>query len=106
MPFNPALPLPIKWSVGDNRFEDTQERFPKQLSMFVPTDSLHAFAQHLMNLADQQDRYKKGKVWNYAEKKEVEVDGIYINANGMEGAYGAYGNINPAKIEVGDNDFL
>ncbi len=34
--FNPALPLPIKWSIGDDRFNEGQQ----VLSLTIPVDSV------------------------------------------------------------------
>ena len=47
---------------------------------------------------------KKGKVWDYTKKEEVEVEGIYLNAKGKEGKYGDFGNINPKLIELSTDD--
>ena len=94
--FQAALPKVIKWSVGENRF-DTDGKAPKSLSLFVPLESVHAFAQYLMNLADDTAKAKAGKVWDYSTQSEVEVQGVYISAKGREGRDGgAFGNINPA----------
>ena len=35
--FNPALPLPIKWSIGDDRFNDEGQQV---LSLTIPVDSV------------------------------------------------------------------
>ena len=94
--FQAALPKVIKWSVGDNKF-DTDGKAPKSLSLFVPLESVHAFAQYLMNLADDSSKVKNGKVWDYSTQSEVEVQGVYVSAKGREGRDGgAFGNINPA----------
>ena len=29
--FNPALPLPIKWSIGDDRFNEGQQERPPEI---------------------------------------------------------------------------
>ena len=103
--FTPALPYPIKWAINTNQFKDSAEQFPKQLSVFIPLESLHAFAEHLINLADQTDKHRSSKVWDYANKAAVEVQGVYINANGKEGQDDSYfGNINPRKIEINAED--
>ena len=48
--FNPALPLPIKWSIGDDRFNEGQQ----VLSLTIPVDSVTHFIDHLQNLEDQK----------------------------------------------------
>ena len=94
--FKAALPRVIKWSVSENKF-DEDGKAPKSLSLFVPLESVHAFAQYLMNLADDSSKTKTGKVWDYSTQAEVEVQGVYVSAKGREGRDGgAFGNINPA----------
>ena len=51
------------------------------------------------NVINYYKKQKKGKVWDYSKKEEVEVDGIYINAKAKEGRYGIFGNINLNFIE-------
>ncbi len=99
--FNAALPQVIKWSVGENKF-DEEGKNPKSLSLFVPTESITALSDHLMNLADQKQ--VTGKVWDFDNKCEVEVQGVYLNAKGKNGEFGDFGNINPASLaSSGDN---
>lgn len=95
--FTPAFPKPCKWSVGDNQY-DQEGKNPKKLSVFIPLDSVHAFCNHLMTMADDQQLHKDGKVYNFQTKANESVKGIYLNCNGKDGDYGAYGNINPKKI--------
>lgn len=98
--FHPALPKPVKWSTGENRFDQTGKN-PTSLSLFVPLESVHAFANYLMNLADDDSRHKSGKIWDYSAKAEVEVPGIYINGKGRDGRDGgAFGTINPASTKA------
>ena len=99
--FNPALPKQGTWSVGDNKY-DQDGKNPKQLTVFLPLESVHAFANHLMNMADDNSKVKKGKVYNYATQQKDEVDGIYLNLKGKAGNDGAFGNINPAALNSGD----
>ena len=54
--------------------------------MFIPSESVSAFCEEVMKMVDTKQ--KKGKVWDYSKKEEVEVDGIYINAKAKEGRYG------------------
>ena len=94
--FKAAMPNPIKFSTSENDYED-QEKFPQKFSMFIPSESVTAFCSELMKMVDTKQ--KKGKVWDYSKKEEVEVDGIYINAKAKEGRYGIFGNINLNFIE-------
>jgi hypothetical protein len=97
--FQAAMSTPGTWSVGDNRFDEDGKN-PKRLSFFLPLDSVHAFAQHLMNMADTPSLHKEGNTWDYQAQEKVRVQGIYLNMNGKEGSDGAFGNINPKKLEV------
>lgn len=95
--FNPALPQPIKWSTGSNRY-DQDGKTPRSISLFVPLDSIKALQQYLTDLAADIERHKPGKIWNYETKSEEQVTGVYINGKGREGSDGDYGTINPAVI--------
>ena len=44
--FNPALPLPIKWSIGEDRFNDDDEA--KVLTLTIPVASLDQRTQLLL----------------------------------------------------------
>lgn len=93
--FKPALPKPVKWSTGENRY-DTAGKQPRSISLFIPRESAVAFANYIINSADDPERQKTGKIWDYEAKAEVEVEGFYINGKGREGQSGDYGTINPA----------
>jgi len=93
--FKAALPTVIKWSVGENKFNE-DGKTPKKLSLFIPTESIRPFANHLIALANDAENVKTGKVWDYESKAEKEVEGVYLNAKGREGRDGAFGNLNPA----------
>ena len=93
--FNPALKLPIKWSIGDNRFE--QDDDSKVLSLCIPVESLNEFIDHLKALS--YSKQKQGEVYDFKKKEKVKTQCIYINAKGIDGQYGLFGNINPQKIE-------
>ena len=95
--FQAALPRVIKWSVKDNDFED-KEKNPKALSLFIPRESIAAFAQHLTAMAADNSKLKNGKVWDYSNNQEIEVEGVYLNAKGKTGEYGDFGNINPVSL--------
>tara|TARA_R100001530_G_scaffold135930_1_gene114555 strand:+ start:484 stop:813 length:330 start_codon:yes stop_codon:yes gene_type:complete len=98
--FVPAFKYPIKWSVGDNTFDDSDKN-PKTIGLAIPVESLPDFINFLMALESDTSKHKQGKVWskeNGEEKKPV----VYINGKGKESndGYGCFGNINPRKIEV------
>ena len=99
--FKPALPLPVKFSTSENEYQDA-DKFPKAMSLFIPLESIQPLFDHCIKKGDTQT--KKGKVWDYTKKEEVEVDGIYLNAKGKEGKYGDFGNINPKLIELSTDD--
>jgi hypothetical protein len=92
--FKPALPRPVKWSTGENRY-DTTGKQPTALSLFVPLEAANAFANYITNTAADSTKHKKGKIWDYENKSEIEVDGIYINGKGRDGNNGSFGTINP-----------
>lgn len=94
--FKAALPKPVKWSTGENRYDNGGKQ-PRSLSLFIPRESAAAFAQYIINSADDDDRQRTGKIWDYAKKEEVEVEGFYINGKGKEGRGGDFGTINPAS---------
>jgi len=99
--FKAALPYPIKFSTSENDYED-QDKYPQKMSLFIPSESVSAFCEEVMKMVDTKQ--KKGKVWDYSKKEEVEVDGIYINAKAKEGKYGLFGNINLNFIEPKEVD--
>ena len=99
--FQAALPYPIKFSTSENDYED-QDKYPQKMSLFIPSESVSAFCEEVMKMVDTKQ--KKGKVWDYSKKEEVEVDGIYINAKAKEGKYGLFGNINLNFIEPKEVD--
>ncbi len=100
--FEAALPRVIKWSVGENRFaqdelnDDGNPKFPRSLSLFIPTESIVALSNHLMDLADRKQ--VPGKIWDYTNNEEIEVHGVYLNAKGKQGEYGDFGSLNPVAL--------
>ena len=88
--FNPALPLPIGFKIQDGKYG-------KQLSLFIPTESITHFMDHMQNLVNTKST--SGKVYLGKEKGNINTEGIYINAKTLESEYGIYGQINPQKIE-------
>ena len=95
--FKSALPSVIKWSVGENKYDEDGSN-PKSLSLFIPAESIDALAAHLSAMAADSAKLKTGKIWDYNKKEEVEVSGVYLNAKGKTGEYGDFGNINPAAL--------
>ena len=95
--FNPALPIQLKWSVNENKFDDNGKN-PLALSLFIPAESAFALAQLIMDSAEDSAKTKTAKVWDYTKNEEVEVQGFYINGKGKQGRDGdgsSFGNINP-----------
>ena len=97
--FQPALPHPIKWSVGENQYNE-DGKFPRSLTLTIPVDSIIDLANHLMALRDDESKIKSDNVWDYENNEEKEVDVIKLYAKGKEGRYGDFGNINPQKTEA------
>ena len=93
--FNPALSLPLKWSIGEDRFNDDDEA--KVLTLTIPVASLDQFIDHLKALS--YTKQKQGEVYDFKKKEKVKTQCIYVNAKGLDGQYGLFGNINPQKIE-------
>jgi hypothetical protein len=97
--FNPALPVQLKWSVNENRFDDGGKN-PLSLSVFIPAESAFALAELIMNSAEDPAKTKTAKVWDYEAQAEKEVSGFYLNGKGKQGRDGngtSFGNINPVK---------
>ena len=95
--FVPAFPYSIKWSTGDNTFDDA-DKFPKTIGLAIPVESIPGLIDLLMALEADTSKHKQGKVWskeNGEEKKPV----VYLNGKGMNSndGYGCYGNISPRK---------
>ena len=90
--FNPALPLPIKFTVQDGRYGP-------QLSLCIPTESVTHLMDHFQNLVNTKTA--GGSVYLGKPKGTVKTEGIYINAKALESddGNGFFGQINPQKIE-------
>ena len=97
--FDAALPHPIRWSVGENRY-DTEGEWPSQLGLQIPTESITPFCEWLMSLLDEEGKIATGKVWDRENNKEIEVPVVWVNGKGKDGQYGSFGNINPQKTEA------
>ncbi|BCV08549.1 MAG: hypothetical protein CM15mL8_290 [Caudoviricetes sp.] len=67
--FNPALPLPIKWSIGDDRFNEGQQ----VLSLTIPVDSVTHLIDHLQNLVDQKQKMEKYTISTKKRKLKLNV---------------------------------
>ena len=65
--FNPALPLPIKWTINDDRFDPEKQ----VLSLTIPVDSLTHLIDHLQNLVNT--KAKEGEVYDFAKKEKVKT---------------------------------
>ena len=91
--FNPALPLPIKWNISDDRFNEGQQ----VLNLTIPVDSVTHLIDHLQNLVNT--KAKEREVYDFAKKQKVKTQCVQIFSKAMEGQYGVFGNINPQKIE-------
>ena len=91
--FNPALPLPIKWTINDDRFDPEKQ----VLSLTIPVDSLTHLIDHLQNLVNT--KAKDAYVYDFSKKDTIKTQCIQIYSKVMDGKYGPWGNINPQKIE-------
>ena len=91
--FNPALPLPIKWNISDDRFDPEKQ----VLSLTIPVDSVTHLIDHLQNLVNS--KAKDGEVYDFNKKEKIKTQGVYLNSKAMDGPFGVFGNINPQKIE-------
>ena len=98
--FNPALPLPIKWNISDDRFDPEKQ----VLSLTIPVDSVTHLIDHLQNLVNT--KAKEGEVYDFAKKEKVKTQCVQIFSKAMDGPYGVFGNINPQKIKTGVNEEL
>lgn len=102
MEFENALPLPINFTVGDNKYENSKDRFPRRFNIFVPLESIDALCSHFQALKEDQSRHKEGNVFDMRENTKVRVKGVYLSANGKkntfdndEDDFGAFGSVNP-----------
>ena len=89
--FDPALPKPISFKIQDGQYG-------KQLVLFIPTESITHFVDHMQNLVNT--KLSSGKVYLGKQKGNKNTQGVNINAKALEGDYGVYGQINPQKIKL------
>ena len=103
--FVPAFPYPIKWSTGENTFDDS-DRNPKTMGLAIPVESIPAVISHLMALEADTSKHKQGKVWS-KENGEEQKPVVYLNGKGRksQGGNGCFGTINPKKIDSGEPPF-
>ena len=106
MEFEFALPLPINFSVGDNNFENSKQKYPRRIKSFVPLDSIDNFCNHLQAMKNNPEFHKEGKVFDMQEGTSHMAQGVNLWGNGKkntfdqnEDDYGAYGTINPKMLE-------
>ena len=99
--FNPALPIPIKWSIGRNRFNQEEE----QLVLTIPVESITHLIDHLQNLVNTKTQ--EGVVYDPRKKDQnkgkAKAKVIYLNSKVLTGEYGPFGLFNPQKIENAPN---
>jgi len=96
--FNPALPTPGKWNVYENDADHQYNPGGKRLQLKIPIESIPAFCQHLMNLADDPSKHREIQVWDFEAREVKTVTAISAGFNakpGKEDDEGWYGNINP-----------
>tara|TARA_B100001093_G_scaffold434170_1_gene431520 strand:- start:515 stop:829 length:315 start_codon:yes stop_codon:yes gene_type:complete len=91
--FNPALPLPIKFTISENQFKEGEQ----QLVLTIPNESVTAYFEHITNMVNTKT--KEVEVYDFNKKEKVKTKGIVIYAKAMDGQFGIFGNINPQKIE-------
>ena len=95
--FNPALPLPIKWNIGDDRFNEGQQ----VLNLTIPVESVTHLIDHLQNLVNT--KAKEAEVYDFTKKQKIKTNCVQIFSKATDGQYGVFGNINPQKIENAPN---
>ena len=106
MEFEFALPLPVNFTVGDNNFENSKQKYPRRIKLFVPLDSIDNFCNHLQAMKNNPDFHKEGKVFDMQEGTSHMAQGVNLWGNGKkntfdqnEDDYGAFGTINPKMLE-------
>ena len=93
---NFALPLPIKWSVGKNKFNEENPNEPL-LAIQVPVESVTSLIEHLTNLVNTKQVTKA--VYDPKVKKSNDKPCVMLYCIGTNGDYGLYGSFSPLKIE-------
>ena len=103
--FDPALSLPVNFSVRDNPYENSKQKYPKQMRLFIPLTSIDEFCAHIKAAAADVDFQKPGKVYDMKTGENEEVLGIYLNGNGKKNKFeededSCFGTINPRRIQT------
>ena len=80
--FVPALSLPVNFTVRDNPYENSKEKYPKQMRLFIPLTSIDEFCAHIKAAAEDENFKKLGRVYDMKTNSREEVEGIYLNGNG------------------------
>tara|TARA_R100000030_G_C3185492_1_gene107021 strand:- start:14 stop:397 length:384 start_codon:yes stop_codon:yes gene_type:complete len=96
-----ALPVNGKWSVYENGPDHEYRPNGKRLVLKIPVESVAAYAQYLMTLADDTSKHKDMNVWDFAAKQSKSVKCINVSHNAKDGATdddGWYGSIAPAAL--------
>ncbi len=97
----PALPVNGKWSVYNNDADDKYNPDGKKLVLKIPVESVAAYAQYLMTLADDTSKHKEVKIWDFKAKELKSHKCINVSHNAKDGATdddGWYGSIAPAAL--------
>ena len=96
--FNPALPTPGKWNIYENGPDDKYNPGGKKLQLKIPVESIPAFCQHLMNLADDPMKHKEIQVYDFEAREKKTVTAVVAGFGakpGLEDDEGWFGSINP-----------
>ena len=98
--FNPALPLGGKFNIYTNSEEDRYNPGGHALRLQIPVQSVAAYAQYLMDLADNPENHKDVMFYDFGARQKVSAKAITVYHKGRVSDVdeeGWYGNINPAK---------
>ena len=101
--FNPALPVPGKWSIFQNDADDKYNPNGKSLRLQIPVESVVAFGQHLVNCLDDPKKQKEMTVWDYEAKERKTVPCLTVYFKAKDGQFdddGWFGNINPPAFKA------
>ena len=96
--FNRALPVSGKWSIYENDADHKWNPGGKRLVLRIPLESVPAFCQHLMNLADDPMKHKEIQVYDFEAREKKTVTAVVAGFGakpGLEDDEGWFGNINP-----------
>ena len=106
MEFEFAMPLPVNFTVGDNNFENSKQKYPRRIKLFIPLQSIDGFCNHLQAMKNNSELHKDGKVFDMQQGTQMEVKGVNLWGNGKkntfdndENDYGAFGTINPKMLD-------